>query len=575
MVLDRNMRPARNPDTVKSSRENWVQLLLPFLAETSRAIEFDRLVTVTSDSNEKARLRQFDRMICPLDPYSSPSNHYLLEDSDGAKFYFARGNYAINGGPQTNAEQPGYLAFPVASGNVIRSDQATEEFQWWGNGLAGFNKSFSLKEIVNGQSTMVAVDEIRAGIIPEDPRGVWALGQIGSSVTWAHGINSDDYGPNNQLADSDDILEGKAIAARYGMDRFFEERMPFCAHCSYSNQATARSNHEGGVNVLMLDGAVRFVSDEISPSLWHVMHSRDTPEDVLQEDFDGRLKGTFPRSSKTANAADGASTTGATESTAPSSESIINSVGMQFKLIPSGEFTMGLPDSNNRWPYPSGAIAHPVKITKPYLLGVYEVTQDEYNRVMERNPSWHCADGGGSSIVSAVDTSRFPVENVSWNDAVEFCRKLSALPAEKSAGRSYRLPTEVEWEYACRSGSSEPYPLNADWEHNDGRGEIAGREPHPTNEKMPPTPVGSYQPNAFGLYDMRGNVFEWCDDWFLRDYYSHSPAEDPKGPDHGYLKTVRGWDWTFIGTQCKDFLVTTAPWQKNPYIGFRIVCEQN
>ena len=589
MIIDENKRPARSADTVKSSRANWAQLLLPFLGETSRAAGFDDRVTITSESNAAARTQPFDRMTCPSDSFNGPSNHYCLEDSQGGKFYFARGNYAINGGPQTNAEEPGYPAFPVASGNVVVFDEKREDFQWWGNGLAGFNKCFAIGKFANGQSTMVAVDEIRAGIVPEDPRGAWALGQIGSSVTWAHGVNSDDFGPNNQISDSDDILEGKSIVAKYGIERFIKEHMPFCAHCSYSNQATARSLHAGGVNVLMLDGVVRFVSDSVSPSLWHVMHARDTPAEALLERFNDRLEGTFPVSSSSALKNDqkslvrgsaGASPSrfhqaGHNAQTAPPHVDVefVNSIGMRFKRIPAGEFVMGLPDRGNPWPYPRVAKAHQVTIREPYLLGVFEVTQDEYEKVVKHNPSWHCSAGGGARLVERIDTSRFPVEQVSWNDAREFCRRLSEMSAERAAGRRYRLPTEAEWEYACRSGSSEPYPLNARWDDNDVLGEIAGREPHPTNEARPPSPVGSYPANAFGAYDMRGNVFEWCEDWFLREYYRSSPVEDPKGPANGYLKTVRGWDWTFIGTQCKDFLVTSAPWQKNRYIGFRVVCE--
>ena len=569
MILDENMRPARNPDTVKSSRANWVQALLPHLGETKRAMEFDHRVTITSSSNEMARTRSFERMKCPDDPYNNSENQYCLEDSLGNRYYFARGNYAINGGPQPNAEEPGYLAFPFATGNVLVFDQNQENFQWWGYGLAGFNKSFSLDEISNGQSTFVALDEIRAGLVPEDPRGVWGLGQIGSSVTWSHGINSDDFGPNNQLPDSDDILDGALIAEKYGIDHFLERQMPFCAHCRYSNQATARSNHDGGVNVLMLDGAVRFVSNDVSPSLWHVMHARDTPRSAIsRETFEVQLAGAAPFAhvpvNQNAKAASAASL---------QADRYSNSIGMVFKRIPAGEFTMGVPDQDNRYPYPLPAVPHQVRLNRPYYLGIYEVTQGEYQRVMGENPSWHSPERFDSDRVPGIVTTTLPVEQVSWNDAVEFCRRLSDRPQERAAGRSYRLPTEAEWEYACRSGSSEPYPLNASWDNDNGSGEIAGRDPHPVFSMIPPSPVGSFPPNAFGIHDMRGNVFEWCEDWFLREYYSESPTDNPTGPSGGYLKTIRGWDWTFIGTQCKDFLITSAPWQKNRYIGFRVVCE--
>src|SRR5262249_22213095 len=95
---------------------------------------------------------------------------------------------------------------------------------------------------------------------------------------------------------------------------------------------------------------------------------------------------------------------------------------------------------------------HEVEITRPFFLGVYQVTQEEYERLVGKNPSWFCREGRGASDVTGLDTRRFPVENVSWTEAVDFCHRLSELPEEKAAGRSYHLPTEAEWEYACQGG---------------------------------------------------------------------------------------------------------------------------
>ena len=104
---------------------------------------------------------------------------------------------------------------------------------------------------------------------------------------------------------------------------------------------------------------------------------------------------------------------------------------------------------------------HQVRITKPFYMGIYEVTQEEYQRVMGVNPSEFSATGKGKAKVGGQETKRFPVENVSWDDAVDFCRKLSDFPQEKAAGRTYRLPSEAQWEYACRAGSTGRYSFSA------------------------------------------------------------------------------------------------------------------
>ena len=108
-----------------------------------------------------------------------------------------------------------------------------------------------------------------------------------------------------------------------------------------------------------------------------------------------------------------------------------------------------------------------MEITTPFYLGIYPVTQEQYQRVMGRNPSYFCSSGGGHGKVQGLDTRAFPVDQVKWDDAIEFCRRLAALPEEKKAGRTYRLPTEAEWEYSCRGGVSGPpfhfgASLNAD-----------------------------------------------------------------------------------------------------------------
>jgi formylglycine-generating enzyme required for sulfatase activity len=249
---------------------------------------------------------------------------------------------------------------------------------------------------------------------------------------------------------------------------------------------------------------------------------------------------------------------------------------MKLAPIAPGQFIMGLPDEGNSWPFPEWDVKpHTVDITRRFYIGVHEVTQQQFQTVMGSNPSWHAATGGGAPLVRSLDTARLPVENMTWREAAEFCKRLSDRSAEAAAGRSYRLPTEAEWEYVCRSGSSEAHRFIADWTGVNTLDELAGKEKHPTKEPLVPTPVGSYPPNAFGVCDMRGNVFEWTADWFDRTYYAHSPPNDPTGPSTGFLKVVRGWDWTFIGPQCKDFQFMTPPWKRNQYIGFRVVCEMS
>jgi formylglycine-generating enzyme required for sulfatase activity len=232
---------------------------------------------------------------------------------------------------------------------------------------------------------------------------------------------------------------------------------------------------------------------------------------------------------------------------------ITNSIGMKLVLIPPGEFMMGSPEGEKDRQEREGP-QHRVRITRPFYFGVYQVTQEEYEQVMGTNPSAFSRDGRNSGRVSGLDTSRFPVESVSWNDAVEFCRRLSALPAERSAGREYRLPTEAEWEYACRAGTTTPFHFGSVL--NGRQANHDGNYPYGTSEKGPylerTTTVGSYSANGFGLYDMHGNVWEWCADWHAGDYYANSPVNDPKGPASGSGRVIRGSSWGSFAGRCRS-----------------------
>ncbi len=257
-------------------------------------------------------------------------------------------------------------------------------------------------------------------------------------------------------------------------------------------------------------------------------------------------------------------------------ETITNSIGMDLVTIPAGEFMMGSDDSDER-AREDEKPQHLVRITKPILIGQYEVTQSQYEQVMGNNPSWFSSTGGGQKKVADLDTDQFPVESVSWVQAAEFCEKLSALPAEKAAGRHYRLPTEAEWQYACRAGTTTNFHYGDSLTSTQAN--INGRYPYGDAPRGPylgrTATVGSYKPNAFGLYDMHGNVAEACADWFGREYYSESPTDDPQGPEKGSDRVVMGGSWSADAFRCRAaHRRSNATSGLAKYFGFRVVCEQ-
>ncbi|QDU10432.1 SUMF1/EgtB/PvdO family nonheme iron enzyme [Gimesia aquarii] len=256
----------------------------------------------------------------------------------------------------------------------------------------------------------------------------------------------------------------------------------------------------------------------------------------------------------------------------------INSLGMQLTLIPPGEFMMGSPVTEEE--SQKTEVPHRVQVTKPFYLGKFEVTQAEYQKVMGENPSWFSKNGRGQNKVADQNTDRFPVDSVSWHNAIVFCRKLS-----EREGKTYRLPTEAEWEYACRAGTTGPFHFGT---INNGRfSNSDGRYPYGTNAKGPflarTTQVGSYKPNAFGLFDMHGNVFEWCADWFDPQLYHRRQGKLTSNPFVSTktrfvtTRVLRGGSW-FKG---KDLHSRSAyrrgnlPSWKGQNIGFRVVQEAN
>jgi formylglycine-generating enzyme required for sulfatase activity len=267
----------------------------------------------------------------------------------------------------------------------------------------------------------------------------------------------------------------------------------------------------------------------------------------------------------------------------PAKKEIINSIGMKLVLIPKGKFTMGSPpgETGRR----DDEKQHEVEITRDFYLGVYEVTQKQYRTVMGHNPSYFSRDGtaskegeykngkpaGGKDKVKDFkdeELDEFPVENVSWEDAQTFLKKLNALAAEKEKGRRYRLPTEAEWEYACRGGAASSKAFHT----GDA---LSSEQANFSDTKLGRTEkVGSYKANAFGLYDMHGNVWEWCADWYGSDYYGKSPRRDPKGRDEGSDRVCRGGCWYLSAWDCRSaFRIRFVPGRRVNDLGFRVALD--
>ncbi len=258
---------------------------------------------------------------------------------------------------------------------------------------------------------------------------------------------------------------------------------------------------------------------------------------------------------------------------------MVNSIGMKFMLIPAGTFVMGSPESEGG--RSDEEQQHEVEITRPFYLGVYPVTQAQWRAVLGNNPSWFCATGGGKDKVKGMNTDYFPVEQVSWEDAVTFLKKLAALPEEVKEGRKYRLPSEAEWEYSCRGGvmsSSKPFHFKQPTSSlSSTQANFDGNFPYPYGGaargpyRQTTTPVGSFEPNALGIYDMHGNVGEWCADWYDKDYYQNSPKADPPGPSGGSVRVLRGGSWFSYGQGCRAACRGGGrPSYRYDYLGFRV-----
>ncbi|MBY0228053.1 MAG: SUMF1/EgtB/PvdO family nonheme iron enzyme [Gemmataceae bacterium] len=249
---------------------------------------------------------------------------------------------------------------------------------------------------------------------------------------------------------------------------------------------------------------------------------------------------------------------------------IANSVGMEFAYVPPGRSLQGAPkeekgnDGNER--------LRAVVLTRPCYLGIHEVTQKQYRRLMKDDPSAFSAKGKRAAEVRGLDTDDFPVESVSWEDAVAFCEVLSRLPDERKAGRAYRLPTEAEWEHACRAGTRTAFAFGD--RLSSRQANFDGGKPYDA-PKGPwlrrPCPVGSHKPNAWGLHDMHGNVREWTLDRYERDL-PPGPLVDPTGPETGRQRVVRGGAWSFGGDDQRSARRRPGPpGHKSENLGFRVL----
>jgi len=225
-------------------------------------------------------------------------------------------------------------------------------------------------------------------------------------------------------------------------------------------------------------------------------------------------------------------------------------VKLEMVLIPAGEFMMGSPDSDK-----SAAAdekpRHRVRITTPFYLGKYPVTQEQWTALMGNNPSF-------------FKGPKNPVENVSWDDGVLFFRRLN----EQAGGGKFQFPTQAQWEYACRAGSTTRYCFGDD---DPGLNDYGWYD---KNAAGTTHPVGQKKPNAWGLYDMHGNVWQWCADWYDRGYYARSPGDDPAGPATGTERVSHGGCWfSGAGSARSANHGRIEPGHRGSHIGFRAALD--
>jgi formylglycine-generating enzyme required for sulfatase activity len=233
-----------------------------------------------------------------------------------------------------------------------------------------------------------------------------------------------------------------------------------------------------------------------------------------------------------------------------------NSIGMKFTLIPAGEFNMGSEESDNEKP------VHKVKINNPFYLGTYPVTQREWNAVMGVNPSaWNAVMGVNPSAFKGDD---LPVETVSWDKVQEFIKKLN----EKEGTDKYRLPSEAEWEYACRAGTTTKYSIG------DSESKLGDYGWYDKNSEGKTHPVGQKKPNSWGLHDMHGNVWERVQDKWQDSYDGAPIGGSAWESEDAAARVVRGGGWSSSAGGCRSAIrFHDAPRGRGRDLGFRLLQE--
>jgi len=230
---------------------------------------------------------------------------------------------------------------------------------------------------------------------------------------------------------------------------------------------------------------------------------------------------------------------------------LTNSIGMKLKLIPAGEFLMGSPESEPG--RDENEAQHRVRITKPFYMQTTPVTQSQWITVMGETP-W------GESLFNPFHSDS-PATHISHNSAVDFCHELS-----ERENATYRLPTEAEWEYSCRAGTTTAYSFGASADELEQYGWCSDN----VVDLYAPI-VGQKVPNNFGLHDMHGNVWEWCNDWF--DSYQNGRVTDPIGPADGTCRVMRGGSWWQTSDHCRSASRYYHHWSNTNFdhdIGFRV-----